>query len=350
MEKKNTNRNVNEQYFGYQVDISSLNLDEIDIDELNNILKSVIPVNKRSKKNQLKLLRRVITTLLLISPGLILNSKNQKVAFSIKSPKNTFVENCDFTEIRDQTIEKIVTEMKKSVENEEKETAKEKEKSKEKETTKEKRTTEEKEEICNRKLVLDNFSSCDTLEEILTRQEQLENIGLKEKDKIYKDCPLSAELQEFIYEQSIVNELPFDFLISIIHVETRGNFNSSGVVAYNAESHDLGLTQQNTKGALPNFMNCYNLSYEEAYQILKDNDYANVCSAFLVCKEISSQFDSFDPYEYAGCYNGWLNWKEYNTSREYVSMFRNAYDNIYTKHHNVEKLTKKQKVYKKKNN
>lgn len=187
----------------------------------------------------------------------------------------------------------------------------------------------------NKTDILNKYTKCDTLEKIFERQEQLESLSLTDEDKIYKDCPLSAELQRFIYEQSTLNNIPFDFLLSIIHVETRGNFNSSGQIGYNSTSHDLGLTQQNTISSLPNFMKIYNVNYDDGYQLLKDNDYANICAAMLICNEISTQFSEYDPYEFAGCYNGWLNWKNYNSSREYVSMFQQVYDEIYTDYHNV---------------
>ena len=186
--------------------------------------------------------------------------------------------------------------------------------------------------------VLNDFYECDSIEKIYKRQSELENLDLTDEDKIYENCKLSAPLQHFIYEQSIINEIPFDFLMSIIYVETRGNFNSSGQVACNGEgNYDLGLTQQNTVSSLPNFQANYNLSYDDCYNLLKDNDYANVCSAFLGIKEIKKQYPEFNEYEYAGCYNGWLNWRNYSTSCEYVSMFDDAYNNVFTKHHSIEK-------------
>lgn len=196
-------------------------------------------------------------------------------------------------------------------------------------------TTEINEE---RNRILNNFYKCDSLEKILKRQEELENLDLTDNDKIYKDCPLSAPIQHFIYEQSIENEVPFDFLMSIIYVETRGNFNSSGQVAYNdKDNYDLGLTQQNTVSSLPNFEKNYNIGYEECFNLLKDNDYANICSAFLGIQQIKKQYPRFDENEFAGCYNGWINWKDYSTSRDYVLMFDEVYNNVFTKHHFIEK-------------
>ncbi len=201
----------------------------------------------------------------------------------------------------------------------------------------------EAEELASKNSVLDNFYECDTIDKILKRQEELESLNLSDDDKIYKDCPLSAPLQRFIYEQSIINQYPADFLFTIIDVETRGKFDSTGEVSYNAPgNYDLGLTQQNTLGSLPGFKSKYNInSYDEAYELLKDNDYANVCAAFLLIEEIRKQYSNFDPYEYAGCYNGWLNWRSKSISREYVSLFQNAYEQKYTNFHDIESAPKK---------
>lgn len=196
--------------------------------------------------------------------------------------------------------------------------------------------------------VLTTFSKCKSVKEIKVREKELENLKLTKKDKIYKDCPLSAEVQHFIYEQSIVNDIPVDFLFAIIDVETRGAFNSSGSQSYNKwnNTYDLGLTQQNSKSSLLNFCNHYNIKYEKAFDLVKNNDFVNIGAAFLQFKEIQYRIKDFNPYEYAGCYNGWLNWREKEISLQYVELFTNAYDNIYTKHHQVEEkktLTKSKK-------
>lgn len=187
--------------------------------------------------------------------------------------------------------------------------------------------------------VLNNYKKCETLNDILTRQKELESLKLTDEDKLYKDCPMSAELQHFIYEQSIANNKPFDFLMSIVYAETRGLFNSSGVAAYNADSntYDLGYTQQNTKSSLPLFQAKYNLTYEESYNLLLNNDYANICAAFIVVDEINKRHTEYDPYEYAGCYNGWLEWRNYSVSQDYVfNHFSKAYDQVFTEHHCIE--------------
>ena len=192
-----------------------------------------------------------------------------------------------------------------------------------------------------RENLLNDFSKCDSLNDIYSRQTELESLDLTKDDKVYKDCELSPELQQFIYEQAIVNKVPVDWIFSVIYTETRGQFNSSGEVSYNApNNYDLGLTQQNTVSSLKMFREEYNLDYDTAFALLRDNDYANICSAFLEYDEIEARFDSYDPYEFAGCYNGWLNWREKSISREYVKIFTKAYDEIFTEHHSVEKVKK----------
>ncbi len=196
--------------------------------------------------------------------------------------------------------------------------------------------------------VLTTFSECKSIKEIKLRQKQLENLKLTKKDKIYKKCSLSAEKQHFIYEQSIVHDLPVDFMFSIIDVETRGQFNSSGTQSYNPwnDTYDLGLTQQNSKSSLLNFCKVYNVKYNTAFELVKNNDYVNICAAFLQIKEIQSRIKDFDPDEYAGCYNGWLEWRKKKISIQYVDLFTDAYDKSYTKHHQVEEkkvLTKTKK-------
>lgn len=197
-----------------------------------------------------------------------------------------------------------------------------------------------------KKLLLDNFYEIKSLEDIYKRQKELESLNLTKSDKIYKNCKLDPAIQRFIYEQSIINGIPVDFMFSIIATESRGQYNSSGEESYNAPgNYDLGLTQQNTKSALVTFREKYGLSYDEAYELLKYNDYANVVSAFLEVKEIASRFNEFDPIEYAGCYNGWLNWKNYSVSQQYVSIFKKYYYDEFTKYHDKKQFkVKKGKV------
>lgn len=200
-----------------------------------------------------------------------------------------------------------------------------------------------KEEIQKKKLkhkmkVLNKYKKLGTIRNIKFRQKELENLKLTKEDKLYKDCPLSPALQQFIYEQSIINKIPVDLTFSIIHTETRGEFNSSGEKYYNSSTnYDLGLTQQNSVYRVPVFAEKYGLSQSEACDLVQYNDYINIICTFLEYAEINGQLDSYNPYEFAGLYNGWIDWRNNEISQEYVKIFTNAYDNIYTKHHEVEK-------------
>ncbi len=190
--------------------------------------------------------------------------------------------------------------------------------------------------------ILNDFHKCKTIDSILKRQEQLESLGLTKQDKLYKDCKLSAPLQRFIYEQSLAwNVTPADFTFAIIDTETRGDFDSSGFSTYNesSDTSDLGLTQQNDYYRVKPFAKLYNISYKEAKELVQNNDYVNVVCALLEYQEIASCFDGFDAEEYAGCYNGWLEWRKIESSRYYVQLFQNTYQNKYTKYHKIESMS-----------
>lgn len=205
---------------------------------------------------------------------------------------------------------------------------------------KERKEYQKKEQINNelerKEKILKHYKKCKSIKDIKTRQKQLESIDWKKSDKIYPDCKLSAPVQRFIYEQSVLNKWPVDFTFSIIYAETRGNFTSSGEVSYNApNNYDLGLTQQNTVSSLENFRKKYKISYDKAFKLLKNNDYVNICSAFLEYEVIAARFDEYDPYEFAGCYNGWINWRKNEISREYVKEFKKGYNKVFTKNHDI---------------
>ena len=288
----------------------SANIGYINIDKLADVLNNdfILSRSKKTNKYRLSIFTSALVASLSLFPGLSFNSDSRDKAL---------VEIIEVPDVIMPDIDSIVSSNE----------------------VQEDEVIVEEEILPTKEEVLNDFSLCDTLDKVYKRQEELENLGLIDSDKIYENCALSASLQHFIYEQSIENEIPFDFLLSIIYVETRGNFNSSGQVGVNDEGNwDLGLTQQNSISSLSNFQEKYGVDgFNEAYELLRYNDYVNVCAAFLVCEEINKQFDSFDPYEYAGCYNGWLNWREYETSLEYVKIFQEAYDTVFVEHHTVEK-------------
>ena len=190
----------------------------------------------------------------------------------------------------------------------------------------ERREQEEYRLASKKQEIFNNPREINTLNDIFEAQEELESLGLTDEDKIYPDCPLSASLQWFIDGQARLRGLPTAFPISIVSTETRGQFNSSGVTAHNTNGTvDLGLSQQNSKYPVPSFAKKYNIDYNTAYLLIRDNDYVNMVCAFDTIAEIDRVKGNFQPTEYAGCYNGWLKWRNYETSRQYVTIFNEAY-------------------------
>ncbi len=209
----------------------------------------------------------------------------------------------------------------------------------------------------NKAEVLSNYSKCKNISDILKRQKQLEGLHLKKKDKIYKNCKLSAPLQQFIYEQSIIYGKRshvdpmklFNFSLSIIYTETRGGFASSGEKSYNGPgNYDLGLTQQNTVWSVEDFRKKFNptssqmirkygktkaeqKSIKKTRSLVRYNDYVNVVCFFEEYSQIAARFKSFNAHEFAGCYNGWLDWRDKAISRQYVNIFDKAYESVFTK-------------------
>lgn len=202
---------------------------------------------------------------------------------------------------------------------------------------KEKFEQKEKKEQEKRKQILSNFKKCKSIDDILKRKKQLKSLNLGEKDKIYKNCKLSAPLQRFMYEQSIIHEIPVDFIFSIIYTETRGDFDSNGEKSYNAPgNYDLGLTQQNTKSSVKSFAEKYKINFEDAANLILNDPYVNVVSFFLELEEIKTHLNNkFDRRNFAGHYNGWCNWEENDISKKYLEINDKAYNKIYTKYHKV---------------
>lgn len=176
---------------------------------------------------------------------------------------------------------------------------------------------------------INNFNELNTLEDIYARQKSLELLNLTDEDKIYKDCPLSPEIQTFIYQLSISKGYPINLAFSIIDTETMGQFNSNGEISYNSSgNYDLGLTQQNSDYSIRDlFCPKYNIDFDEACELVRYNDYVNIVACFLKFDEIRNTLpENYDINEFAGYYNGWVNWKNNSISRSYVERFDEAYN------------------------
>ena len=323
---------------------SDSNKEEV-IDLIPIIIQNNIRMNNKKKQRKLKLnnkqLKRIsiITTALMISLGGYNHMNKANDTNDNKSENKVTINNL---QLDMDNLEEIIQSNAKNTKIILNNTKKQISKSY-KRYAKFQKDREKKIKIAKKKSVLYNFKKYKTIDEILKRQKELESLNLKNKDKLYKDCALSAPIQWFIYEQASINKFPADLIFSTIYTESRGNFNSSGEESYNKwnDSYDLGITQQNTKSSLISFCKHYNINYNDdeeynkIYKLMKDNDYINIMGCFLEYKEIASRFDSYNPKEFAGCYNGWLLWRKKKTSVEYVDIFLDAYYNTFTSYHTV---------------
>lgn len=141
------------------------------------------------------------------------------------------------------------------------------------------------------------------------------------------DCNCPRETQEYIYYNSIIHDIPFNAMMSIAHVESGGYFNNKGVVS---ETNDYGFFQINI------------INHKEIYEKLgytsddlRDVDYMNIdAAAYLLEKMCNMYKDEIEKGDYEnlfGTYNGWINWKQYEISRDYSQKCSKVYKEIYNK-------------------
>lgn len=195
----------------------------------------------------------------------------------------------------------------------------------------------------------------DTIDDINKIKDEIVSLNLTEEDKIYKTCPLSAEVQWFILKVSIDRKIPSDFIFAIIDKESGGQFNTSGVTSHqNANgSYDYGLTQQNSKYAIPSFAKKFNLREEDATYLIKNDDYANIIA---FCDTIDEKINiinnirnmnnqeplnHFDVYLIASNYNGGASPSEF--SKQYAREIEEMVNNKYTENTEMNLETQKKK-------
>lgn len=131
------------------------------------------------------------------------------------------------------------------------------------------------------------------------------------------------EYQEYIYEVANQNNIPFNVMMTIAHIESGGNFNNNGKIS---STDDYGFYQINVVN--------HNVIYEELGYTSEDllNDpYKNIDAAALIIKNIYNMYDDPNVEDILGTYNGWNNWREKEISIEYVEKGLDLYQNIYNK-------------------
>lgn len=155
----------------------------------------------------------------------------------------------------------------------------------------------------------------------------MNTISLKEETKIPvfvgydNNCP--KEYQEYIYEMSIKYDIPFNILMTIADNESNGLFDTNGKIS---EYDDYGLFQINICN--------HDLIFKELGYDSKDllNDpYKNIEAASFLVKKICNMYKEDDYENIFGTYNGWINWKDKETSRNYAAKGIQKINEIYNK-------------------
>ena len=155
----------------------------------------------------------------------------------------------------------------------------------------------------------------------------MNTISLKEETKIPvfvgydNNCP--KEYQEYIYEMSIKYDIPFNILMTIADNESNGLFDTNGKIS---EYDDYGLFQINICN--------HDLIFKELGYDSKDllNDpYKNIEAASFLVKKICNMYKEDDYENIFGTYNGWINWKDKETSRNYAANGIQKINEIYNK-------------------
>ena len=155
----------------------------------------------------------------------------------------------------------------------------------------------------------------------------MNTISLKEETKIPvfvgydNNCP--KEYQEYIYEMSIKYDIPFNILMAIADNESNGLFDTNGKIS---EYDDYGFFQINICN--------HDLIFKELGYDSKDllNDpYKNIEAASFLVKKICNMYKEDDYENIFGTYNGWINWKDKETSRNYAANGIQKINEIYNK-------------------
>lgn len=129
------------------------------------------------------------------------------------------------------------------------------------------------------------------------------------------------EYQEYIYEVAKKNNIPFNVMMTIAHIESGGYFNNNGKIS---STNDYGFYQINVVN--------HNTIYEKLGYTVEDllnNPYKNIDAAGLIIKNIYDMYENPDIEDILGTYNGWNNWREKEISIEYVEKGLYLYENIY---------------------
>lgn len=129
-----------------------------------------------------------------------------------------------------------------------------------------------------------------------------------------EECFTKETLIEYIKEVSPTQGIPSEIVLSIIEQESGTQWNTNGVISV---SNDYGLTQINKRNLK---WVCETLGCTE--DDILYNPYINIDASIFILQTIFKQhhytIDNFIYEEVFGTYNGWIDWRNNETSQNYV--------------------------------
>ena len=144
-------------------------------------------------------------------------------------------------------------------------------------------------------------------------------------EMVYNQPNLDLNTQRVIKRVAEEYQVPYRYLMTIADVESGGSFDNHGVIS---DSNDYGMMQINQVN-IPTV--CERLNTTQENILYDDETNIKACATLLkdiidLCKQ---KYGTVTDEEVYGCYNGWLDWREKEISRNYVQKALNLQNTVY---------------------
>ena len=145
------------------------------------------------------------------------------------------------------------------------------------------------------------------------------------EELVYNQPNMDLNTQRIIKQVAEEYQVPYRYLMTIADVESDGKFDNHGIIS---SSDDYGVMQIN-KANIPTLCERLNTTPDS---ILYDDE-TNIRASATILKDIinlcEQKYGTVNDEEVYGCYNGWINWREKEISRNYVEKALNLQNTIY---------------------
>ena len=145
------------------------------------------------------------------------------------------------------------------------------------------------------------------------------------EELVYNQPNMDLDTQRIIKQVAEEYQVPYRYLMTIADVESDGKFDNHGVIS---SSDDYGVMQIN-KANIPTLCEQLNTTPDS---ILYDDE-TNIRASATILKDIinlcEQKYGTVNDEEVYGCYNGWINWRGKEISRNYVEKALNLQNTIY---------------------